>query len=186
MNYGASIFDQLTCNTVANQTSHIIRYNILVNPTGKPRKFRGVDWVVELLNLCTKHIYGSKGSNYTKQRILTESPLVLIFRSSHSNFERNFRLPGLTTRHAPKNMKDMYNRLQAYMAEHDVYKVVPGRKSKRLIADHISNGIGTILKEAAKYRTMPFNELLTADSEDDNLEMEITADDISIDFDEDI
>jgi hypothetical protein len=27
---------------------------MLVNPTGKPGGFRGVDWVVELLNLFTK------------------------------------------------------------------------------------------------------------------------------------
>ena len=31
-----------------------IWYNILVNPTGKPNTFCGVDWVVELLNLFTK------------------------------------------------------------------------------------------------------------------------------------
>jgi hypothetical protein len=27
---------------------------MLVNPTGKPGKFRGVDWVIELHNLYTK------------------------------------------------------------------------------------------------------------------------------------
>ncbi|CDO74560.1 hypothetical protein BN946_scf184987.g1 [Trametes cinnabarina] len=32
----------------------VIRYNILVNPTGKPKAFRAVDWVVELLNLYIK------------------------------------------------------------------------------------------------------------------------------------
>ena len=31
-----------------------IRYNMLVNPTGKLNAFCGVDWVVELLNLFTK------------------------------------------------------------------------------------------------------------------------------------
>lgn len=33
---------------------HVIRYNILVNPTGKKGKFCGVDWVVESLNLHTE------------------------------------------------------------------------------------------------------------------------------------
>ena len=28
--------------------------NILINPTGRPGKFRAVDWVVEHLNLFTK------------------------------------------------------------------------------------------------------------------------------------
>ncbi|KAI1784995.1 hypothetical protein LXA43DRAFT_900735 [Ganoderma leucocontextum] len=32
----------------------IIRYNILVNPTGKAGEFRAVDWIVELLNLYIK------------------------------------------------------------------------------------------------------------------------------------
>jgi len=31
-----------------------VRYNILVNPTGKAGQFRGADWVVELNNLFTK------------------------------------------------------------------------------------------------------------------------------------
>jgi hypothetical protein len=34
--------------------SRAIRYNILINPTGKAGKFRGVDWCVELNNLYTK------------------------------------------------------------------------------------------------------------------------------------
>ena len=34
--------------------SHAIRYNMLVNPTGKPHAFRGVDWVEEFNNLLTK------------------------------------------------------------------------------------------------------------------------------------
>ncbi|KAH9929412.1 uncharacterized protein B0H18DRAFT_1209856, partial [Fomitopsis serialis] len=58
---------------------HAIRYNILVNPTGKPHAFRGVDWVVELMNLFTKDTYGGDGSNYTKDRVITESPNVLVY-----------------------------------------------------------------------------------------------------------
>lgn len=34
--------------------SRAIRLHMLVNPTGKPHAFRGVDWVVELMNLFTK------------------------------------------------------------------------------------------------------------------------------------
>lgn len=33
---------------------HAVRYHILVNPTGKDKKWRGVDWCVELNNLYTK------------------------------------------------------------------------------------------------------------------------------------
>ncbi|KAI9434780.1 hypothetical protein H4582DRAFT_1818349 [Lactarius indigo] len=34
--------------------SHIVRMNILCNPTGKPNAFRPMDWLVERNNLYTK------------------------------------------------------------------------------------------------------------------------------------
>lgn len=39
--------------------SKTIRMNILVNPSGKPGRFRGVDWVIEVLNLYIKVRYSS-------------------------------------------------------------------------------------------------------------------------------
>ena len=55
-----------------------------------------------------KVTYGGEGSNYTKDRILLESVLVLLFRSTHANFERNFRLPGLSYAHAKKDMRETF------------------------------------------------------------------------------
>jgi hypothetical protein len=44
--------------TIRFQFRHAIRYNILVNPTGQERKFRGVDWVEETwINLYTKVLF---------------------------------------------------------------------------------------------------------------------------------
>ena len=40
--------------TYNEKLQNAIRMNWLVNPTGKPDGFRGVDWVVELMNLYTK------------------------------------------------------------------------------------------------------------------------------------
>ena len=40
-----------------------IRYNILINPTGKHGKFRSVDWVVESLNCNIKAKYCGQGAN---------------------------------------------------------------------------------------------------------------------------
>lgn len=37
-----------------NRTRRAIRYNMLVNPKGKPACFRAVDWVQEFNNLLTK------------------------------------------------------------------------------------------------------------------------------------
>jgi hypothetical protein len=36
------------------QLRHAIHYNMLINPTGLPGKFRAVDWLVELLNYYIK------------------------------------------------------------------------------------------------------------------------------------
>jgi hypothetical protein len=41
-------------DTQSARCSHIIRMNILCNPTGKPNAFRAVDWLVERNNLYTK------------------------------------------------------------------------------------------------------------------------------------
>ncbi|KAI0743680.1 hypothetical protein C8Q80DRAFT_1107242, partial [Daedaleopsis nitida] len=69
-----------------------IRYNILVNPSGKPHSFRAVDWMVELLNLYIKAIYGGEELNYTKELILLESVLILLYRSNHGNMEWNLKI----------------------------------------------------------------------------------------------
>ncbi|KIK21475.1 hypothetical protein PISMIDRAFT_12245 [Pisolithus microcarpus 441] len=55
---------------------HAIRYHILVNLTGRPMKWRAVDWCVELNNLFTKVKNGGKNSNRSVERIILESPLV--------------------------------------------------------------------------------------------------------------
>ena len=44
---------------------HAVRYNMLVNPTGKPGKFRGVDWVEEsMINLYTKACLTESQNSY--------------------------------------------------------------------------------------------------------------------------
>ena len=64
---------------------HAIRYNILVNPTGKPGKFRGVDWVVEGYNCEIKVNHGGHGSNRSVERMITESALVGTFKAINNS-----------------------------------------------------------------------------------------------------
>ncbi|EJF63965.1 hypothetical protein DICSQDRAFT_145419 [Dichomitus squalens LYAD-421 SS1] len=124
-----------------------IRMNILVNPTGRPHEFRAVDWVIELLNLLIKVIYGGEGSNYTKERILLESVLVRIFRNSHANMEQNFALSGLTTRHAKKNMKKTFDDILKRMEERGPNEYRARRKSQYVIPDALMKGAAMIEKE---------------------------------------
>ncbi|KAI0631313.1 hypothetical protein C8Q77DRAFT_1027115, partial [Trametes polyzona] len=114
---------------------------ILVNPTGKPTAFRAVDWVVELLNLYTKVIYGGEGSNFTKDRVIAESILVLLYRSSHANIERNFQLPGLTYKHAEKDMRATFSKiLDEYFKKYSPNKRTRGRGANYSIPNQVVRG----------------------------------------------
>ena len=147
---------------------------MLVNPTGKAHKFRGVDWIVELLNLLTKAIYGGEGSNYTKARILLESPLVLVFRSSHANFERNFHLSGLTSKHADKDMTKTYEDVLKYMRTVKPNEELPNRASKYNIPDILMKGILMLMEEAHKAAAAG----VQIDDEDDEAIGDVTAEDL--------
>ncbi|KAJ3475461.1 hypothetical protein NLI96_g11820 [Meripilus lineatus] len=129
-----------------------IRYNILVNPTGRPHQFRGADWVIELLNLYTKDVYGGSSSNYSKDRVLLESSIVLVLRNCHSNFERNFKLSGLSTAHAKKDMTATFKELQDYIKLHGLNETQPDRRVKREIDDMIATGQSAILQDSTKKR----------------------------------
>ena len=100
-----------------------------------------------------KVIYGGEGSNYSKSRILLESVLVLLFHSSHANFERNFHLPGLSYAHAKKDMqetfKEMLRKLEARKAnEHCITRGGEGYN----IANALSEGATILSKEWALSR----------------------------------
>ncbi|TFK77255.1 hypothetical protein BDN72DRAFT_910171 [Pluteus cervinus] len=123
---------------------HAIRYNILVNPKGKPDGFRGVDWVVELMNLYTKAIYGGEGSNYTVERILKESPLVMIYRDAQNIVERNYLLRKLTTSHSGPNMVASFTAAIAAHAKNQTNEIVPERKSRYVIPDVTDIGRGRL------------------------------------------
>jgi hypothetical protein len=128
---------------------HAIRYNMLVNPTGRPAAFRGVDWVVELLNLYTKSIFGGQGSNYTKWRVIEESVLVELYRCCHSNIERNFGLTSLTTRHAPPDLTKTVGKMQTYFDSHAPNQHTAGRKTAYSIPDMLNRGQGLVYGAAA-------------------------------------
>ncbi|OJT02517.1 hypothetical protein TRAPUB_6934 [Trametes pubescens] len=169
-----------------DELRYAIRYNILVNPTGKPHAFRAIDWIVELLNLYIKVIYGGEGSNFTKNRVLLESILVLIYRSSHANFERNFKIPGLSSKHAEKDMRATFQHiLDEYIKKYRPNEYVAGRGASYTIPDQVVKGAEVLRAEWAAARRGE-----TAAQDDDGGDVgamdnevaegpELTADDIS-------
>ncbi|KIM55780.1 hypothetical protein SCLCIDRAFT_17343 [Scleroderma citrinum Foug A] len=90
-----------------------VRYHWLVNPTGQPMKWRAVDWCVELNNLFTKVKNGGKGSNWTVERILLESPLVQAYRNAQAMIQKCFLHTHLSTRHTDPNMTKTFKGLMA-------------------------------------------------------------------------
>ncbi|KAJ7710452.1 hypothetical protein B0H17DRAFT_1155424 [Mycena rosella] len=125
---------------------HAIRYNMLPNPKGEERKCRGVDWVVEqMINLPTKDTYGGRGSNYTKQRVLEESPLIQVYNQCCSNIERNFQLGSFTSRQAAPDMTKTLAKMAIYTQENASNETKAGRKTTYSIPDVLTQGIGKMM-----------------------------------------
>ncbi|KAJ7076755.1 hypothetical protein B0H15DRAFT_925103 [Mycena belliarum] len=120
---------------------HAVRYNIMPNPTGVDGKSRGVDWVVEqMINLPTKDTYGGRGSNYTKKRVLEESPLIHIYSQCCDNIARNFHLSSFTSQHGAPDMAKTLGKTSKYMQEHQPNKHRTGRTTAYIIPDIINHG----------------------------------------------
>ncbi|KAJ7795392.1 hypothetical protein B0H14DRAFT_3554585 [Mycena olivaceomarginata] len=122
---------------------HAIRYNMLPNPTGKEGKSRGVDWVVEqMINLPTKDTYGGRGSNYTKKRVLEESPLIHVYSQCCENIERNFQLMPFTSLQGAVNLTQTLEKTAKYLEEHGPNEHRAGRETAYSIPDIINQGQG--------------------------------------------
>ncbi|KAG2120928.1 uncharacterized protein F5147DRAFT_766804 [Suillus discolor] len=119
---------------------HAVRYHILVNPTGKPMKWRAVDWCVELNNLFTKVKNGGTGSNHTIERIFIESPLVQAYRNTQAIVQKKFLHAHLTTDHAAPNMIKSFQGLSNKMVAQSPHTVVLGRKMRCEIPDLVDKG----------------------------------------------
>ncbi|KIL58125.1 hypothetical protein M378DRAFT_86931 [Amanita muscaria Koide BX008] len=144
---------------------HAIRYNILVNPTGKPGKFRGVDWVVEGYNCEIKVNHGGQGSNRSVERMITESALVGTFKAINESIESNLMLY-TTVAHGDPNMKKTFAELRRSLSHNSPHKFVPGRTSRYCIPDLLNKG-GELL--FAKYS----GDTGAADDDGDNDDTEL-------------
>lgn len=61
--------------------------------------------------------WGGSLSNYTKARVIKESPLVEVYRGCQKKIEQDLHLPGLTSAQAKKNMAKTFATLLRYMDE---------------------------------------------------------------------
>jgi hypothetical protein len=138
-------------------TQRAVRYNWLVNVTGKPGKFRAIDWYVELHNLQIKVSsildlevmgysqlqqvnHGGQGPNRTIKRIIAESALVGNYKLAHHLVERNFLLSNQTSSHGEVDMTKTFAEVLAQYKESSPHVFTPGRKALYLIDDVLNKG----------------------------------------------
>ncbi|KAM6493491.1 hypothetical protein JOM56_011625 [Amanita muscaria] len=122
-----------------------IRYNIVINPTGKAGKFRAADWLVELHNLDIKVNHGGQGPNYTIKRIIEESSLIGTYKNAHEVIARNFALLKASVLHADPNMEKTLSDLQDHIAGHSPHAFMPGRTAIYSIPDMLDKGHGMMM-----------------------------------------
>ncbi|KAH9914881.1 uncharacterized protein BXZ73DRAFT_92716 [Epithele typhae] len=158
----------------------IVKYSMLVNPTGKPGAYRAVDWMVELLNLYEKVVYGGEGSNFTIKRIKEESVLVLIYRNSHSNVETNFKLPGLTTTHGDPDMTTTFASVLERLRDLHPNKFVAGRRSAYMMPHYISKGGSMLVEDPEREREGAEAEAELEERPELDEEQNLDADDLSV------
>lgn len=138
---------------------------MLVNPTGRPGKFRAPDWVEEKGNLDTKVVlcplgirrvaddfisfqftFGGNDANYTKERVIKESTLIHIYRSCQENMERNLGLPSPNASHVEADLTKTLEVLQSHLRQHEPNAHRPGRRSTYSIPNMIDRGQNLILQ----------------------------------------
>ncbi|KAG2125101.1 hypothetical protein DEU56DRAFT_744063, partial [Suillus clintonianus] len=132
---------------------HIIRLNLLCNPTGKSNAFRAVDWLVERNNLYTKVvIFAGTGPNRTIDHIIKQSPLIEVFRNCHVIMENAFYLKNRTIQHTHPNMAATIEKLRSYIQSTLAY-IPQNRSSKRVIEDQIAVGMKLIQQKKVSQTT---------------------------------
>ncbi|KLO16402.1 hypothetical protein SCHPADRAFT_823226 [Schizopora paradoxa] len=118
-----------------------IRMNWLGNPSGKPGKYRGNDWIMELNNFYTKACYGGRYSNRSVKRILEESPLIEVYRKLLTKFEEMFYISGRTILHAPTLIKNMILKLLGKIDENQPHVFEKGRDVEYSAPDSVKEGV---------------------------------------------
>ena len=117
--------------------------------------------------------YGGKGSNYTVNRIITESLNILVYRNCIQNAERNYVLNGLTTARGKPDMGATFRSLGLRMAsELQPNTYIPGRRSGYTVQDTIGASVDMMVLD------MGDGEEAMEDGESTGIEQNISADDL--------
>ena len=92
-----------------------------------------------------KFYNGGEGSNYQKERIIKESPLIEVYKNIRLQLQDMFQLSNQTSRHSLPDMTETFAILGRYMREHKAFVDVPGRTAKYTVPDAIADGLSVLL-----------------------------------------
>ncbi|KAI0702312.1 hypothetical protein BC835DRAFT_1411137 [Cytidiella melzeri] len=155
-----------------------IRLNWLCNPTGRHDGFRAVDWLVELMNLYIKVVYGSSGYARTFQLILKQSPLIEIFRRIHQTMQDNFHLLHRSVRHAPPDLTNTIQALCDLLRKNKAHEFDDSRKSYDL-KHHMNDGLYLLQSTVTNKLS---TEETAGEIEDIDVDDELGVDDLEADL----
>ena len=128
--------------------------------------------------------YGGEGSNFTMERVIEESPNVLVYRSCIRNAEINHYLNGLSAAHGKKDMARTYDVLLRRMEEMQPHVYIEGRGSAYSIPDMIDRGQDLMQAQAAGAGVVGAEGDGDGNGSDvvvDGIDTEIDAADMSVD-----
>ncbi|KAI0683240.1 hypothetical protein BC835DRAFT_1409447 [Cytidiella melzeri] len=155
-----------------------IRLNWLCNPTGRHDGFRAVDWLVELMNLYIKVVYGSSGYARTFQLILKQSPLIEVFRRIHQTMQDNFHLLHRSVRHAPPDLTNTIQALCDLLRKNKAHEFDDSRKSYDL-KHHMNDGLYLLQSTVTNKLS---TEETAGEIEDIDVDDELGVDDLEADL----
>jgi len=90
-------------------------------------------------------VKGGEFSNYQKNRIIAESPLIEIYKNIRLQLEDMFVLEHHTIQHSPPEMKRTFEVLRNYMRKNNATKHISGRKAKYSVPDTMAHGMHIIM-----------------------------------------
>jgi len=107
----------------------------------------------------------------SKEQIITESPLIGVYRECHSNIEQNFQLPGFTRKQGQKKMIHMFQKLCDYCLQHSINVMQPGHSSQYSMLDMMMKGFALMEFDSAQPGDTVDIEMATAEGTGDDEEL---------------
>ncbi|KAF8327240.1 uncharacterized protein EI90DRAFT_2861084, partial [Cantharellus anzutake] len=104
-------------------------------PSGKEGGFRAIDWLVELMNLYTKVMYGGSGSGRTINYVISQSSIINAYRQCIEDIEHDFHIPEKMLHHAAPDIQSRLDGLKRTLRELRPHRYERGRKVPYFIED---------------------------------------------------